>query len=326
MGNSTGRGVHVSVPLAKVSIGYRPHGLIADKVFPIVETPKQNDTYYIWNQEDSFRIDNTERAPGSPTRKVTRSASSGTFHCKNYALSDDIPVEDFDNADPGWLYTEEVSRVEYIQDKLGLDWELRLAQQCTSANNVGSSSTVTSAWTDHTAGNSDPIGDVKTGINNAYYATGYRPRGAVFGVKAWEEWKEHADVIDRIYGNMMGQNGARIVTQEASAALLELDWLLVGGAFYNSGEEGGGLSLSDIWGDHVLVYFTPTKPSKNKPSFGYTFRWKPTKGPFKGITAQAKKWYDDDREAEIVKNGYYQDEKLTASALSFLIRNVTSEQ
>ncbi len=318
MGRTGVRDVHFDKPLSNMAIAYRPEGMIADLVAPILNVNKQSDGYYIWDKADAFRIENSDRAPGTEANIITRSVDTSTYFAKNYALKDRIPYEDLENADAGYVFTERANRVEYVKDKLMLDWEVRLASQVTSTSNVGSSSAVSSAWTTATTGNSDPIGDIRTGITNVQDSTGYLANSILFGIQAWRNFREHADVIDRIYGSMGSGKGARIVNMIQTAALFEIDRVNVGGAYRNTADEGQTVSLSSIWADHVLVYYAPLKPRKDKPSFMYAFRWNKVQNMNVEIHQDSK------AKAEEVEVGYYQEEKITASDLSFLITNVTS--
>jgi len=315
-----GKDVHVDVALSNVAIAYMPEGMIAELICPVVQVQKQSDAYSIWSQADMFRTEDDKRAAGTEANKITRSISSGTYFADNYALKDNIPYEDIENADAGFLFTTRQSRVEYIKSKLLLNMEYRVALQCTSTSNVGSSTAVASAWTTFTNGNSDPYGDLVTGINVVYDTTGYRPNRILFGEYAWRNWKRHADVIDLIYGNVDKGRSARVVTREQAAALLEIDQVLVGGAYYNTNDEGQSAELSQIWNDNVLIYYAPMKASKDKPSFMYGFRWT------KLMNMQAKIYQDEKAGAEEVQLGYYQDEVITAKYLGFLIKGVGSSQ
>lgn len=319
MGSTTGaRNVQVNKPLSNVAIAYRPMGMIADKVAPIVQVPKQSGAYYVWNKADALRIENDQRAPGTKANIITRAMESGTYFAKNYALADLVPYEDIENADAGYLFTERGSRVENIMDKLHLSWEQRLANTVNSTSNVGSSASVSSAWSDSTAGNSDPIGDVNTAIYNVQDSTGWRPNRIIFSQTGWRNFREHADVVDRIYGNVTNGKAARVVTIENVKALFEVDEVLIGGAYYNSADEGQSQTLTQLWGENVLVYYAPMRARKDTPSFMYTYRWN------KVMTMQAQVYQLPEEKAEKVEAGYYQDEKITASDLSFLITNTNS--
>ncbi len=311
----TGQGVHVNKPLANVAIAYRPAGMIADQIAPIISVNKQADAYNIWNIADAFRITDDKRSPGTEANKIERDLSSGTYFAKNYALKDHVPYEDIKNADVGFLFTERSNRVEFIKDRLMLNYEYRVALQCTSGSNVGSYSAVGSAWSDYT--NSDPILDLQTAIGNVEDSTGYRPNSIIFGRAAWRHFRNHDDVISRVYGQTTTNTG-RIISTQNVKALFELERVLIGGAYRNTADRNQTASLSAVWGDHVLVYYAPQKARKDKPSFMYSYRWNEV------MNMQAFIYQLPRSKAEEVEVGYYQDEKITASTLGFLVTNCTS--
>jgi len=319
---STGRDVHIDVPLSNVAIAYRPEGFICDLIAPIVTVKKQSDGYYIWNIGDAYRTEDDKRAPATEANVISRSVSSGTYFAKNYALKDRIPYEDLKNADAGWVWSERSSRAEMVKDKLMLNWEYRLALQVTSGSNCGSYSAVASGWQDETAGNSDPVKDINTGINNVEDFTGQRPNSLVFGRYSWRLFREHAGVIARIWGDTGQTAKAKMVNLEHVKALFEVERVLVGGTYRNTTDEGQTESLSKIWNDQCLTYYAPMKPRKDKPSFMYSFRWPAVRDL--GMSAEVHQL--PRAKAEEVEIGYYQDEKITASALSFLITGVGSSQ
>lgn len=318
---STGRDVHIDTALSNVAIAYRPEGFIADQIAPQVPVAKQHDLYYVWDKADAFRTEDDKRAPGTEANIITRSMSSESYFCDNYALKDSIPWEDVANADKGFVFTERGARIEGLKDKLLLNWEYRVGKQVTSGSNVGSYSAVASAWTTYST-NSDPIGDIKTAILNVEDSTGYKPNSIIFGGYAWRHFREHAEVIKRIYGDSAGPGAARIVTRDQTKAIFELERILVGGAYYNSADEGQTIDLSQIWHDNVLVYFAPMNPRRDKPSFMYSFRW----DKVRGLNMAAEIHVDSKKKADEVELGYYQDEKITSSELGFLITGVGSSQ
>lgn len=314
---STGRDLHVDKPLSNMAIAYKPEGLIAEEIAPIIDVDKQHDSYYVFGIDEAFRVSDAKRAPGTVPNRVVRSVSSDTYFCENYALQDAIPYEDMANADAGTWVTEREARTEGLKDDLMLGHELRVGLNCTSGSNVGSSSTVSSAWS---GAGADPIGDVNTGINNVQDATGYRPNRVVFGQQAWRIFREHPDVIDRIYGESGRDGKARTVTRDQVAALFEVDQVHVGAAYYNAAAEGQDAVLSQVWQDNVLTYYAPQKPRRDKPSFMYTFRWK------KIAAMQARIFQNERAGAEEIHLGHYITQKITAPDLGFLITGVGSSQ
>jgi hypothetical protein len=317
MGYSTGKDLHVNIPLSKIAMAYEPRNLIPEQVAPVVTVNKQSDAYTIYSIAEAFKLEEDKRAPGTEAQKIYRTVSSDTYFADNYALKDDIPYEDIENADAGMLLTKRAERVKYIKNKLYLNWEYRLAMQLTSGSNIGSYSGVGSNWSDATDGNSDPIGDIFTAQDNVFYVTGYVPNHVLFSRKAWRYFREHANVISRLYGQTTSGAG-RIVTPTMASKLLEVDRVLIGSALYNSNDEGQSASLTDVWGTDVLVYYAPLTPTADEPSFMYSFRW----NKIMNMVAQVHQVPMAHKEQ--VELGYYQDEKITGSTLGFLITDVRS--
>ena len=311
-------GMHVDQLLSNVAIGYMPEGIIADAVMPIVTVPKQSDNYLIFDRGDVLRIESTRRSPGTEANKITRNVSSATFFCENFALKYPVTIEDKANADPIFVQGILNSRVNFIQDKLYLDWENRVASLVTNTSNVGSSSAVNSAWTDYTSGNADPINDINTAIDNVQDQTGKRPNKIIFGQEAWRHFRRNEAVRNLIYGT---NNGGGFASRDQVKSLFEVDELLVGGAYKNTGNEAQADALSQIWGDKVLVSYTAPNPSIEIPSFAYSFRWKASGLPDMMVERHP---YDSKIKAEEIEVGYYQDEIVTGADYGFLIVAVTS--
>ena len=199
-------------------------------------------------------------------------------------------------------------------DHLMLDWEIRVASQVTSTSNVGSSSAVSSAWN----GAGDALGDLNTALDNVHYANGVAPNRVVFGVEAWKSFRRDSTVRNLIFGT---NNGGGYPNTAQVAQLLDVQEVMVAGAFQNTGGEGLTESLSTIWGDNVLAYFAPDAPTRERPSFGYSFRWNQPGLPNMQVERHP---YDSRIKAEELEVGYYQDEKITGSTYGFLLTAVNS--
>lgn len=312
----TGKGVYYDRPLSNMSVDYRPENFIADKLFPTVNVPKQSGTYYVYSQADNLRIEDAYRAPGVPPLRVTYGVGSANFFCPNYMLKDTVPWEDIKNADPGFKLTERSSRAFSIKDTLMLGMEYRVAALAVAG--VGSSSAVASAWTDKT--NSDPLSNMFTAFDVVEDLTGKRVNRVAMSGYAWKHFRRNSKVKNELFGESgAGESSGRIVTIDRAKALLEVDEILIGGTYYNASEEEQSMSLNQIWDENVICYVAPSAPRKDVPSFGYSFNWTAM-----GTAMQAKIRQDEDAEAEEVRLGYYQTEKIVDANLGFLISNVGS--
>lgn len=317
MPGTSPRSVHIDKLLTNMAIGYRPQGMIADMIMPIVPVMKQSDHYAVFSRADRLRIEDTNRAPGTYANRIKESVSSDTYYAENYALSYPVTIEQRANADPIFMTKILNGKTRFLLDKLYLDWENRVAGLVTNTSNVGSYAAVGSAWTDLT--NSNPIADINAGIDNVQDSTGYRPNKLTFGEKAWRNFRRHDTVRNIIFGN---NNGGGYASRQQVADLFEVDEVLVGGAYKNTANEAQSEVLTNVWGDHVLVSYTAPNPTMDDPSFAYSFRWQGNGLPAPlGVERHP---YDSRAKSEEVEAGLYQDEKITGAEYGYLITNVTS--
>ena len=314
--DATGHDVHIDQPLTEVLINYRPTGMIADRVLPIVQVGKQSDLYYEFNQGDLWRIPDTVRAPMTAAKQVGFNISSATYFAKNYALAAGIPVEDAVNADAALRLRE--SRGRFILDLLTLDWENRLATLVINTSNVGTFSLVDSLWSDHA--NSDPVADIDAAVERIRDVTGYLPTHMVVGWRAWQDLKRNETLRALIFpapGAAIPTAGLMNTAQIAK--VFDLQQVLIGGTMRNTADEGLGLTLADIWGPHVFLYYSPGMPSRETPSYGYSFRWT---GPGIANLSVEDLGFDKKLKGNILDVGFYQDEKVVGSNFGTVIGSV----
>ena len=316
MGQSTGRDLHIDALLTQMAIGYFQDVGIAGLIAPTVTVAKQGDAYTVFSRADALRTEDTKRSPGTEANKITRTISSDTYYAQNYALKYPVTIEDRENADPVFRQNLINNAAEYVLDKLALDWEVRVAGICNSTSNVGSSAGVGSEW--DIASSSDPIGDMETAMDNVQDLVGLRPNRIVMGLDAWRSLKRNDAVRNLIFGSTSAQSN---VTKTQVAAALEVDQVLVGAAYRNTANESQAEVLSKIWGDNVTVYYAPSSPSMDQPSWQYSFRWAAGGLANMGVERHP---FDPKTKTEEVEVGYYQTEKVTGSQYAFTLLAVNS--
>ena len=317
IGYLQGRGIHVDKHLTQIVMNYRPTGWIADMIFPVIRVDKQTDMIKTYNQADLYRQENTKRSPGTEANLIGFEVGSDSYICQNFALKTNVTVEDRANADPAFIRDLESGRVEFTTDHLKLDWEVRVATQVTNSSNVSTQAQVASAWTTANVpnANADPLGDIWAVADAVQDATGYRPNNYIFSTTAWRGFSRNNNVIDKIHKTGV-TGGAMPIVEAEAARLLEAEKVMVASAYKNTAQEGLALNLSQVWGDNLVMYYTPGRPSVDFPSFGYAFNWRKP-----GLAAWnvERHPFDRKKKSDEVEVGYYQDEKITSTALAALI-------
>lgn len=309
--------LHVDKVLTQFAQGYRPMGMIADMIFPIVIVDKQSDIYLETNRAQILRVKRTNRSPGTEANRVEDDFGSATYYAHNYAIKRSVTIEDKANADAGLLMGKLEGKSMRCMDDIFLDWEVRVSTKVLNTANVGSFSAVSSAWD----GAGDPIGDINAAIDNIHYANGVPKQGikVTFGPQAWDSFRRDNNVRDLIFGV---DNGGGYPNSQQVAALLDIKEVMVGDAFENNSQKGQAENISAIWGDHVLLHWTPSTPQIDMPSFGYTIRWQQSNLPAPLVVERHP--YDSRKKAEEVEVGVYQDERITGASYGYILTAVNS--
>lgn len=305
MGFSTGKDLHVDQHLTNIAINYRPQNLIADMIAPIVPVDKQSNSYPIFSRHEAFAIESTERAPGTEAKKITRSVSSAKYDCVNYALGRDITIEDQANMDQAYRFELDTGASAYIIGKLGLDWERRVTNLAVTTASVGSVFVCNSVWGGAGANAGDPIVGVFQLIEHVQGTTGQRPNSLWYGWKAWNRFRRNYHARNFLQGV---NNGGGTIRREQVAGLFEVSKVIVSDALYHTVNEAhvNSFPIDNAMADHVIAYFAPAAPSREEPSWFYSFRWQNPVLP--APLTVFRHPYDSRKQIETIEAGYYQDE------------------
>lgn len=315
---ATDRNLHIDVLLSNLAINYHPKGMIGEKIAPVVGVGKRSDGYPIWSKADAWGTSDDRRSPGGRANKLERDVSSDTFYCRNYAHSMPLTLEDRENMDAAYIQELRNGKVKFIKSRLLMNKEKRIAEQVNSTTNVGCSSNVSSGWSNLNNGKSDPLGDIFTGIYLMEDATGFRPNSMVIGNDCWRNLRRHADVVSNNWGTS-GQGKSRFASLEQLKAIFELENVFIGRVYENTADEGQDGVYSNMWGDNVLLYYMAEE--REDPSYMKSFRWQRPNIP--NWQAEVHP-YNRETKSELVEMGYYDDEKIVAKELSYLITDCNS--
>lgn len=314
---STGRDLHVDVPLSNVAVGRRPEGFIADQLLPITPVNKQSDMFYTYNHLEWYRRDDADltlRAPGTEAKKVHLTVGSDTYFAPNYALATDWPVEDEVNADEVLQWAE--SSAMYLADQLMIDFEKRVADLAVTTTNVGTVSTIASVWTDHT--NSTPLTDLKQKLENFRQRTGKRANTLVIPEQVQVELSLNAQVRDILFGSVRGG----LASNEEIARLVNVNRVLTPQSLVNTAAEADpqGGTLANIWGNHVWIAHINPLAGRFTDTWINAFRWT---SPMLGVPfAIIRHPFDTKKRIFEIEASYYQAEKIVSSDLAERIAGV----
>lgn len=324
MALSNNSDLHIDGLLTQMAINYKPQNMIADMIAPVIPVEKKSDGYPVFSRFENFAVEDAERAPGAEAKKIQRSVGSGNYNCRNYALGYDVPIEDTANMDAGLRYELDSGASRYLINKLYLAKEKRVITLAVASANVGSVFVVNSVWGGGLSSNGDPMQAIEAGKDYLRGLTGQKPNSIWFGYKAWQNFRRSYHTRNLIKGV---NNGGGFVSREQAQSLLELDRFLVGEALWHTRNEAYGvgsptaaMSLNNPMDDNVILYYAPTVPSRDDPSWMYGFDWR---GP--GLPARftiMRHPYNSRTRVDGIEVTEYADEKVTGS--DYAIRIITN--
>ena len=323
MPQPTGRDLHIDRLLSDLSIAYmnEPSAYIADQVFPVVPVNKQSDKYAKYRKGDWFRDEAKKRAP------LTESAGGGyeledpgTFFCDEWAYHKDVADEDRENADDVFSLDEEAT--EYVVEKLRLRRERAWSTKFFGTGiwdkdlNGQTDAPGTDEFKCWDESGSTPLSDVEDAKSIIKLATGLMPNTLVVAERVHQTLKQHADIKD-----VFKYTQAGIITQQLLARVFEIDHYHIAKAVYATNPEDTDSDTNDDLDyilnqyDVLLVYSAP-RPTKRRPSGGYTFRWsRPSISGREGdrLEATIRKFRMDKIGGDRVEGSFYEDMKLIAN-------------
>jgi len=250
----------VDVVLTKLAVGYKNAAMIATRVLPVVFCSKEGVKIPVYGK-DAFKLVDTQRAQGSDSNQLIRTPKSTVDAVlEEHDISIPIDWREKDESD----FNDEADAVEEGGDILDLGLEKETADLLTNPDNYAASMKV-ALTTSFDEEGGDPVGVIDTGIEAIRQKLGKRPNKLVFGQKTMNILKHHDDLIARLPNTKV-----KVLNESLIAEVFDVEEVIVGGAVYD--DDG---TMTDVWGDIVLIGYTPKNPrSYRVPSGGFILRKK----------------------------------------------------
>lgn len=297
--------------------------MVAEQVFPVVSVAHESDVYLKWDKASAFRVMDSKgrgtlRADGAESKTEDYGGTWTSYQAEEYAVRTRITDRERANADQ--VYMLEQSKVRRAQDKILLDYEIRVANTVTTTGNYASSNllsiaTGTGQWNNasfasQTTGQHSVIaGQIFTGINAIRQSTGGKtPNKIIIPFKVAQVMRNDVGLVDLIkYQATTLNDGANLLPP----VLWGMD-VLVPRTPMQTAVEGEPVSLSDVWGNNVILLYVPTTPTLDDLALGYTIRSRPW---------QVKTWREERFNATFYEAGFVQTEQLITADAGYLISN-----
>ncbi len=294
--------LQVEVTLTAFSIGYKPQNLIAEQVLPVVPHGNETGIYWVWDKESAFTIPNTLRADGTRPNTVDTTATKKSFAVEEYAV--DVPITDREEKNADGILRLRQNKTRRGQDAILVDQERRVANALRTQL-PSTSLTGTAKWS--SADNSfieAQIDDAKEAIR--IETGGLEPNTIIIPRPITRHAKRNSTIRDLIKYTASDL----LVNGELPPYMFGLK-VLVPGALTNNGTTA--VTLSDVWGNDIIIAHVADAPELDTPSLGYIIR----NGAF--TTYQ---WRDDSISTNYVRPTVLQDELITFAGCGYVLKDV----
>ena len=313
MANPIGSDVHVSKPLTNVAIAYMQNlkDYLFRAMFSEVVVDDKSGQFLTIPKGAWLRDGMKQRAPGAPAEDVDFAANfDSTYKCARYDARYKIPHEyranqsapfDFDKAATEMLTQQALTKQEVL-------WMSKFF----TTGVWGTDVTLSTKWSDAA---SDFFANMDTARRAIKLATGRSPNKFGVSYDVHQALLRHPDVIDRVK-YVAGKSFDIAVApgnevEAAMAAICQVSKYVVGGAVYNSANEGAADSMVFAAGKHALLTYAPDTTSLVEPSAGYQFRWNAFAGNAEGV--RIKKYTLEEYESDVIEAAFSKDFKVCAS-------------
>jgi hypothetical protein len=253
--------------LTSIAVGYRNELMIADSVLPRVLVSKEEFRYWKYEKADKFTVPDTKVGRKSKVHEIEFGATEDTSKTEDFGLDDPIPMADIANA-AGQAFDPLASATENIADLLALAREQRVAALVFASGSyvAGQTTDLSEVWSDHTA--SDPVADILEACDKVLM----RPNVATMGRVVYTALRQHPKVIAAAFP--LGGNAVTggMASKQALQDLFELDEILVGEGWVNSGKRGQTPTMARVWGNHLSLFRRDgqANPGTGRATFGFT--------------------------------------------------------
>lgn len=275
--------------LTELSVGYQQDGFIADIVAPRIPVTAEKGEYPKWGREHFQSESKTgDVQPGiiRPLRgeslRVDISPTTGDYECEEYGVSyllDERETNQWSDAEEA--YANNVSQL------VALEREVRVSAMLFSATYLTNYTTLsgTTQWSDTV--NSDPLGDIDTGIENCMINGGVRPTHAVMNFEVNRKLRRHPALLE-VFKVLAGGK----ITNEQLASVIDVPSILVASAIYDNSDEGANYSGAWVWPDYFALIHVPTTPGILTPAACYQLYTKDRTVLTDAVPRQHSQWYE----------------------------------
>lgn len=261
--------------LTQVSSAYIPTGYISEDVLPNIAVKQTTGLLGKYGNEH-LRIQNSVMGGRGEARRVeVITRSTQTYMIEAHGLESIVTPDDYRNVELPFRAEED--------EVVGLTTALWLGKEKALADVMGSTSIITqnetlagqAQFSDYT--NSNPLGKFKTAFAAVKAGCGVAPNAVAMSWDVYNTLKYHPAILEALG---YAQNRAGLLSREDIARAMDVKYLYVSEAAYNTAAKGQTDALASVWGKDLVFYVRPERAAPYQVSLGYYLTYE-NEGPRK---------------------------------------------
>lgn len=250
--------------LTNVSSKIVPMGYISEAVFPSLQFAQNSGKIASYGNQH-LRVVNSVLSGSAPARRVTTGTeSTSSFYIEDHGLSDVVSKSDYRNYQEP--FDAEADKVEDLVHAMWLGKEKALADALADTAILTQNVTLSGASQFSDYANSDPLGQFTTARKTVRDGCGLPANAAAMDWEVAEKLRYHPSLLDAL--GFKEQRPGGLADAELMKAL-NVEYLFIAKAVYNSAHEGQSDVIAPVWGKHVVMYNRPSAAAKKQKSLGY---------------------------------------------------------
>tara|TARA_R110000868_G_scaffold107590_2_gene294330 strand:+ start:338 stop:1273 length:936 start_codon:yes stop_codon:yes gene_type:complete len=282
---------------------------VGAQLAPMFRTGEQAAAYAVFNKENFLnRPVGIKRAPGTPYSTSNMQLSEDTFNCEDRGHV--VPVDETQRKKYRNQFDADFAAIRRAMSVVRYNHELEVKALVDAGAVPGA--TPSTKWD---AGGT-PIADFDAAVRAFRDGSGLSPNTMTMSQDVADVLFRHSTLVDLFKYSQVAVLGA-----EDIARVFRIPRVIIAGEYQESAAEGLTSSITQIWGDDVVLSHTVDTPDLDAPNAFRTFVWTEDSGGEDDIDVVVESFTDDDVRSEKHRVRHNTDVKTTGS---MLVRKLTS--
>lgn len=254
--------------LSNFSLQYGNDTYIGELLAPEVPVDTLSGEYPVYDRRSRFAAPDASMSGRSSPARIQDSRTNKEYHCKPYALVNDLPLLIQLNERPP--LNEFIDLTEATTEVMALTREIRIKDVLTSTANyaTGNYATLSSSQRWNSSGGGDPLNDLLSGTAKLWKGRGPKLTMAACSLEVWNVLRAHPRILDLVKYTSPG-----LAQTSSIAEFFGWDGILVSEARNDTANEGQDASYDRIWGKDFIILNVAARPTRRNASFAVTFRF-----------------------------------------------------